>query len=162
MKRKIGTVFAWILVAFAYAGPALAQSAVFRGTFDANKISYAAANDPVKAVVAQTFSDVPDMVIFFDVASGQAVRVDFSASIASLSGRPLLLRMLFDEDPNVIIEPVEIRFDPGPALTHVSATFLLPLENGLAPGNHNVRIQWRSTQINRVVASHRTLVVEHN
>jgi hypothetical protein len=88
--------------------------------------------------------------------------VDFSASIAAQSEDPLLLRMVFDENPSLLIAPTKITIRPKEKLMHYTATFLLPGENGLGPRGHNVRIQWRSSDGRSVVSAHRTLAVQHN
>jgi hypothetical protein len=84
------------------------------------------------------------MLVGFEVAEGQAIKVDFSASLSTQSEYPLQIRMLFDENPSLLIAPARITILPKEKLTHYSATFLLPVENGLGPGGHNVRIQWQS------------------
>ena|SRR5437763_5641382 len=115
-----------------------------------------------QSLVPQTFVDVPDMAVVFYVALGEAVKVDFSASISSPSRGPLLIRLLFDDNPSLTIEPSKIRINPNSTATRYTATFLLPIENGLGPGNHIVKIQWRSPQPLQVTSSGRVLVVEHN
>jgi len=161
MNSKLRIQLVTIMVALVIGSNSWAQTTV-TGSFDANRISYVAADATVKSLVAQTYTDVPDMVVYFEVAGGQAVKVDFSASIAAQSEDPLLLRMVFDENPSLLIAPTKITIRPKEKLMHYTATFLLPLENGLGPGGHNVRIQWRSSDGRSVVSAHRTLAVQHN
>jgi hypothetical protein len=162
MNSKLRMQLATVIVALAMGSSASAQSAALTGSFDANRISYVAADETAKSLVTRAYADVPDMVVFFEVAQGQAVKVDFSASIAAQSGDPLSLRMVFDENPSLLIAPAKVTIRPTAELMHYSAAFLLPVENGLGPGGHNVRIQWRSSDGSRVVSTHRTLVVQHN
>jgi hypothetical protein len=150
-----------VILALGMGSNGLAQSAV-TGSFDATRISYAAGDGIVKSFVAQAYTDVPDMLVWFEVAEGQAVKVDFSASLSTQSEDPLQIRMVFDENPSLLIAPARITILPKEKLTHYSATFLLPVENGLGPGGHNVRIQWRSQIGRSLVSAHRTLVVQHN
>jgi hypothetical protein len=161
MNLKLRMQLATIMIALVIGSNSWAQTTV-TGSFDASKISYVAADATLKSFVGQAYADVPDMVVYFDVAEGQAVKVDFSASIASQAEDPLLLRMVFDENPSLLIAPSKITIRPKDRLNHYSVTFLLPLENGLGPGGHNVRIQWRSSDGESVVSAHRTLVVQHN
>jgi hypothetical protein len=161
MNSKLRMQLVAIMVALVIGSNAWAQTTV-TGSFDANKISYVAADATVKSFVGQTYADVPDMVVYFEVTEGQAVKVDFSASIAAQSEGPLLLTMVFDENPSLLIAPTTITIRPKDKLAHYTVTFLLPLENGLGPGGHNVRIQWRSSDGESVVSAHRTLVVQHN
>ena len=163
MNSKLTMQLATVIVSLAFGSNALAQSTVFTGTFDANRISYVGAEESAKSPVTQDYADVPDMVLFFDVVEGQAVEVDFSASIAAQTEDPLLLRMVLDQNPLLIVAPARITIRPKLKLTYFSATFLFPLDNGLGPGNHNVRIQWRTPDWSHIVVSaHRTLVVRHN
>jgi hypothetical protein len=163
MNSKLTMQLATVIISLAFGSNALAQSTVLTGTFDANRISYVAADESAKLPVAQGYADVPDTVLFFDVVEGQAVEVDFSASIAAQSEDPLLLRMVLDQNPSKIVAPAGITIRPKTKLPYFSATFLFPVDNGLGPGNHNVRIQWRSRDGSHVVVStHRTLVVRHN
>jgi hypothetical protein len=163
MNSKLTMQLATVIVSLALGSSALAQSQVFTGTFDANKISYVAADASAKSSVTQAYADAPDMVLFFDVVEGQAVEVNFSASIAAQSEDPLLLRMVLDLNPRLIVAPARITIRPTTKSTYFTATFLFPVENGLVGGNHNVRIQWRSPDKSQVVVStNRTLVVRHN
>jgi hypothetical protein len=163
MKSKLTMQVATVIVSLAFGSNALAQSTVFTGTFVANRISYVAADESAKSPVTQDYADVPDMVLFFDVVEGQAVEVNFSASIAAQTEDPLLLRMVLDQNPLLIVAPARITIRPKLKRTYFSATFLFPLDNGLGPGNHNVRIQWRTPDWSHIVVSaHRTLVVRHN
>jgi hypothetical protein len=162
MNANLRMLLVTAIVALAMGNNASAQSIVFTGSFDANRISYVAADEPTKSLVTKAYTDVPDMVVFFEVAQGQAVEVNFSASVAAQSENPVLLRMVFDENPSLIIMPATITIRPKTKLTHYSSTFLLPLENGLGPGGHNVRIQWRTPDGGSVVSAHSTLVVRHN
>jgi hypothetical protein len=161
MNSKLRMQLAVVIVAAVIGRSALAQSTAVTGTFDANKISYVAADDAAKSVVTQSYADVPDMLVWFEVTQGQAVKVDFSAAMAG-QGNALTLRMVFDENPGLLIEPAKVTLQPTGKLELFSATFLLPLENGLEPGGHNVRIQWRTQNTSQVVSTHRTLVVQHN
>jgi hypothetical protein len=161
MKSNARMRLVTIMVALVIGSNAWAQTTV-TGSFDTNRISYAAGDETVKSLVAQAYTDVPDMLVWFEVAEGQAVKVDFSASISAQSEDPLLVRMVFDENPSLLIVPAKITIRPKEKLTHYTATFLLPVENGLGPGGHNVRIQWRSSDGRSVVSAHRTLVVQHN
>jgi hypothetical protein len=161
MNSKFRMHLVTAMLALVMGGNGLAQSTV-TGSFDANRISYAAGDETVKSFVAQEYTDVPDMLVGFDVFEGQAVKVDFSASLSAQSDNPLLIRMVFDENPSLLIAPTKIALRPKEKLTHYTATFLLPRENGLGPGGHNVRIQWRSRDGRSVVSAHRTLVVQHN
>ena len=162
MNSKLAMQLATVIVSLAFGSNALAQSAVLTGTFSVNRISYVAADESAKSPVTPAYADVPDMVLVFDVVEGQAVEVDFSASIAAQSEDPLLLRMVLDQNPLLIVAPARITIRPKTKLTYFSATFLFPVDNGLGPGNHNVRIQWRSPDWSHVVVStHRTLVVRH-
>ena len=161
MNSTLRTQLVTIMIALVIGSNAWAQTTV-TGSFDANRISYVAADGTVKSFVGQAYADVPDMVVYFEVTENQAVKVDFSASIAAQSEDPLLVRMVFDENPSLLIAPTKITIRPKDKLTHYTVTFLLPLENGLGPGGHNVRIQWRSSDGESVVSAHRTLVVQHN
>jgi len=161
MNSTLRTQLVTIMIALVIGSNAWAQTTV-TGSFDANRISYVAADATVKSFVGQAYADVPDMVVYFEVTEGQAVKVDFSASIAAQSEDPLLVRMVFDENHSLLIAPTKITIRPKDKLTHYTVTFLLPLENGLGPGGHNVRIQWRSSDGESVVSAHRTLVVQHN
>src|SRR5262245_55602022 len=100
MNSKLRMQLAGVIVAVIVGSSAWAQSTAVTGTFDANRLSYTAADDVVKSLVTQVYTDVPDMVVWFDVTQGQAVKVDFSAGIAGQDENPLTLRMVFDENPN--------------------------------------------------------------
>jgi hypothetical protein len=162
MNSKLRMQLAMSIIVAAIGTNALAQSTALTGTFDANKISYVAADDAAKSLVTQSYSDVPDMLVWFEVIQGQAVKVDFSAAIAGQNENALTLRMVFDENPGLVIEPAKVTLRPTSKLDLFCATFLLPLENGLGPGGHNVRIHWRAQSTSQVVSTHRTLVVQHN
>ena len=162
MNSKLRMRLAGLIVAVLIGSNALAQSTAVTGTFDANKISYIAADEAAKSLVTQNYADVPDMLVGFEVTQGQAVKVDFSAAIAGQDENPLTLRMVFDENPSLLIEPAKVTLRPTTKSTLFSATFLLPLENGLGPGGHQVRIQWRAQNTSQVVSTHRLLVVQHN
>lgn len=162
MNSKLKVQLAVSIIGVVIGTNALAQSTAVTGTFDANKLSYVAAHDAAKSLVTQSYADVPDMLVWFDVTQGQAVKVDFSAAIAGQDENALTLRMVFDENPGLLMEPAKVTFHPTSKLDLFSATFLLPLENGLGPGGHNVRIQWRAQSTSQVVSTHRTLIVQHN
>jgi len=139
-----------------------AQSPVFTGNCDVTRISYTATDSASNAVVSTTFSDVPNTVSNFIVDVGGCARIDFSASIASESQKPLIFRVLFDQNAAVVIVPAEIRFDPASEDHHFSASFILPLDDGLGAGYHNVRIQWRSSEPRAVRISKTSVVTTHN
>lgn len=162
MNSTLRMQLAGVIAAVVVGSSALAQSPAVTGTFDADKISYTAADEAAKSLVTQGYADVPNMVVWFEVTQGQAVKVDFSAAIAAQDGNPLTLRMVFDENPSLLIEPAKVTLIPTTKSKFVSLTFLLPVENGLGPGGHNVRIQWRAQNMSQVVSTHRTLVVQHN
>lgn len=162
MNSTLRMYLAGVIVAVVIGSNSFAQSTAVTGTFDANKISYVAADDVVKSLVTQGYSDVPDMLVWFDVTQGEAVKVDFSAAIAGQDENPLTLRMVFDENPSLLIEPAKVTLQPTTNSKLFSATFILPLENGLGPGGYNVRMQWRAQNSRQVVSTHRTLVVQHN
>ena len=121
MNLKLRMQLATIMIALVIGSNSWAQTTV-TGSLDASKISYVAADATLKSFVGQAYADVPDMVVYFDVAEGQAVKVDFSASIASQSEDPLLLRMVFDENPSLLIAPSKITIRPKDRLNHYSVT----------------------------------------
>jgi hypothetical protein len=101
--------------------------------------------------------------LFFNVIANEGcLKIDFSSSIASKSEGPLILRVLFDQNPKVVIVPGEIQLNVTSEGNDFNASFILPLEDGLGPGNHNVRIQWRSQQPRSVVTSQTSVVTQHN
>ena len=105
MNSKLKMQLAVGIVAVVIGSDALAQSTAVSGTFDANKISYVAADEAAKSLVTQSYADVPDMLVWFEVTQGQAVKVDFSAAIAGQDENALTLRMVLDENPGLLIEP---------------------------------------------------------
>jgi len=159
MKSRIGILFGLVL---ALAGIARGQSPVFVGTCNISQISYTATDSVSSTFVPKTFTDIPNTLLFVPVNVGECLKIEFSISIASESEGPLILRVLFDENPDVIIVPGEIRLKPTSEHKHFTVSFILPLEDGLGPGNHNVRIQWRSPEPSRVVSSKTSVVVHHN
>jgi len=161
MKTYLGVC---VLVAsmFVLADAARAQTTVFTGTCDITQISYTTTDSVSNTVVSTTFTDVPNTVLYFDVNIGECAKIDLSMTIASDSHGPLFLRLLFDENPNLAIVPSQIELNPTSKASYFSASFILPLENRLGPGNHNVRIQWRSPQPSRVLSGKTSVVTYHN
>ena len=160
--KKVRFVCLLFILALAHEGIVRAQSPVFTGTCDINQISYTATDSSSDTAVSRTFSDVPHTISNFVVNVGGCARIDFSASIASESQEPLIFRVLLDQNTGVEIVPGEIRFDPASGDRHFSASFILPLEDGLGAGGHNVRIQWRSPEPRTVRISQTSVVTYHN
>jgi len=161
MKRRL-SVHMLVVLVFTLAGSVCAQTTVFTGTCDVNQISYTATDSVSETIVSTTFTGVPNTAFFFNVTDGLCAKIDFSASIASGSQSRLTLRLLFDENPEVVILPGEIQLNPTSEGRNFSASFILPLEDGLAAGNHNVRIQWRSQHPTTVMSSNTRVVTYHN
>src|SRR4029077_20767900 len=72
MKSNARMRLVTIMVALVIGSNAWAQTTV-TGSFDTNRISYAAGDETVKSLLAQAYTDVPDMLVWFEVAEGQAV-----------------------------------------------------------------------------------------
>jgi hypothetical protein len=70
MNSKLRIQLVTIMVALVIGSNSWAQTTA-TGSFDANRISYVAADATVKSLVAQAYTDVPDMVVYFEVAGGQ-------------------------------------------------------------------------------------------
>jgi hypothetical protein len=136
---------------------------VYTGTCDVSQISYTATDFVSESVVSTIFTDMPNSVFFFNVTNGGGcAKIDFSASIATKSASRLIFRILFDQDPKVVIVPAEISLPPQAEGGNVTASFILPLEDGLGAGNHNVRIQWRTPQPTTALSSNTRVVAYHN
>jgi|SRR5580692_368243 hypothetical protein len=139
-----------------------AENPAFTGTCDISQISYIATGAATRTVVSNTFTDLPGTVLFFNVTNGGCLKIELSTSLVSQEQGPLLLRVVFDQNPKVIIVPGEIRVHASSKHSYLGVTFILPLQDGLEAGNHNVRVQWRSPQARAVVSSKTVVVIHHN
>jgi hypothetical protein len=135
---------------------------VYTGTCDVSQISYTATNAVSTTVLSTTFTYVPNTVVNFTVGVGECLKIEFSTSIVSPPKQPLIFRALFDTSASVVVVPGQIRLNPASQDSHFTASFILPLEDGLGPGGHNVKIQWQSPQSGAVVASGTSVIVHHN
>jgi hypothetical protein len=161
MEKRL-SVRVFVVLLFTLAGVVHAQDPVYTGTCDISQISYTTTNAVSKTVVSTRFTDVPNTVVNFIVNVGGCAKIDFSTSIVSDSQEPLIFRVLFDTSTGVVIVPGEIRFSPTSEGSLFSASFILPLEDGLGAGNHNVRIEWRSPQPSTVLSSKTSVITYHN
>jgi len=161
MEKRLSVRVLAVLL-FTLAGIVHAQSTVFTGTCDISQVSYTTTNSVSKTIVSTTFTDVPNTVVNFVVNVGGCAKIDFSTSIVSDSQGPLIFRVLFDTSTGVVIVPGEIRLNPTSEGSLFSASFILPIEDGLGAGNHNVRIQWRSSQPSTVLSSKTSVITYHD
>ena len=106
------------------------------------------------------------MLVFFDVAAGECVTIEFSLAVSAPSTKGLFIRAVFDENPDLIMLPQQVQIQTVPDSTskgiYESVSFVLAVENGLGPSGHNVTIQWKGENAATVRSSKRTLIVRHN
>ena len=135
---------------------------VTTGTCSITKMSYVTSRDTASTSTSSTaFTALPDMHVYFDVAEGQCVKIEFSMVLSSQTPQFLDVRVLFD----AITEPVapaSIRVAAIPFSQYQVFTFLVPIESGLGPGNHNVQIEVKSSAGGPISTSKRKLTVLHN
>lgn len=161
MKKhlRVGLV---AVMAFSLAGIARAQAPVYTGTCDVSQISYVATDAVSGSIVTKAFTDVPNTALSFTVNVGGCLKIDVASTIASESQRPLTLQVLFDGNPSVIIVPGAVDFTPALGGRKFKASFILPVEDGLGAGTHNVVVQWKSAAKDIVLSSKTSVVVYHN
>jgi hypothetical protein len=161
MKKPLSVGLLTVL-AFSFAGVVQAQAPVYTGTCDLSQISYVATDAVSGSVVKKTFTDVPNAAVTFTVNVGGCAKIDVATTIASDSQRPLTLQILFDGNPSLVIVPGTIEVTPALGGRKIKASFILPVEDGLGAGSHNVTLQWKSASKDIVLSSKTSVVVYHN
>lgn len=165
LDRKFGVALAVAVTMILSLSTAFAQlPAVTSGTCNVTKMSYVTSRDSAETSISSTFVDLPDMVLFFDVAEGQCVKIEFSTLFGPETVGNIEIRAQFDQIPeaSTVTVPDQVQITAAPVGYHIF-TFIVPIESGLGPGNHNVRIQIRGSDTGSVVATKkRSLTVLHN
>lgn len=161
MKKQLGVGLLAVL-GFSLTGVVRAQAPVYTGTCNVSQISYVATDAVSGSVVTKAFTDVPNTALNFTVTVGGCLKIDVATTIASESQRPLTLQVLFDGNPGVVIVPGTVEVTPALGGRKFKASFILPVEDGLGAGSHNVTLQWKSAAKDIVLSSKTSVVVYHD
>jgi len=129
------------------------------GTCTPNKITYRTADSTVNTT-SSTFAQVPQMILNFTQGGDEetCVIVRYSGMGAAMEPRLIFIRVLLDGTE--VAEPGNVQFEgytPG-ASTARSFDFIFP---SVEPGNHQVKVEWRSFNGEIVFMHRRSMVVQH-
>ena len=163
MRLKVLQVLTLMSIVFC---ATLAQAQVYTGSCYLPSVTYTASPGAVISEVSTSYSEVPDMVEGFDVSIGECVTIEFSLEVSGPVVKDLFIRAVFDENTDLVMLPQQVRLqavpDTGSRGVYYQVQFILAVENGLGPGGHNVKIQWKGASGGKVFSRKRTLVVHHN
>jgi len=131
---------------------------VSTGTCPEGAIAYTVATD-LQTTRSTTYRDIAGTGVAFMSGASGCAEVSFSAEAATTPGELILVRVFLDN--NMLCMPAGNIFasdSPSSDLADHAMNYICPT---VGPGNHTVRVQWRSRFGGKVAVDYRTTIVRY-
>jgi hypothetical protein len=164
LHSKLTTLCAAINLAFMFAVlmPADAPAAPVTVACSPGKMKIVASSLDQSFRTAETFGNIPEATVTFTQGGTgpSCVLVQFSAGTFQLGGDSVMVRAYLNNTTAAV--PAEVQYSTDNGVAHASNAssyqFVFP---SVAPGNHTLRMQYRSNGGDGVFVHRHTTVVHH-